>query len=99
MKPYKRKYLDFYQLSEHEWIQSEISEREAVDLHHIKISGKRIHEPWAVIALSREEHNMLGERGHDDYLKAAKFRHMTKFLIDRLLGGDKDVALDIIGEY
>ena len=64
---YKKNFLNFWNISEYDEVESIVSGAEAQDLHHLVFkkaggSSQNLDEAWNLVPLTRVEHN----RAHDD---------------------------------
>lgn len=83
MKNHVKIYLSHFGYSEGDFIPSEISGEQAVDIHHIEARGMGGSKSKDVIenlmALTREEHIKYGDKKqHKDYLKGIHLSFMKK---------------------
>lgn len=99
MQKYKKIYYDTfnYPLHPDTYVESEISGSRAVDIHHIIGRGKkgecRIEN---LIALTREEHNNLGDKKHHMCYLLNKHRD---YLIKKGIDFDKDWFTELLNKY
>ena len=102
MKKYKQIYLDSLGYDETDFIPSEISGKQAIDIHHIECKGMggnpkgdkdRIENLQAV---TREEHLKYGDK--KEHMRYLYTRHHT-FLIDNGVKFDKQWLIDKINSY
>jgi hypothetical protein len=71
MKAYKKIYIEFFGYFVGEWIPSEMSGSESVDIHHLtskKMGGSKLLDyPENLVALTREEHTKCHADKHYNY--------------------------------
>ena len=90
MVKHKKKYLEFFNLREFDYIESEASSSPFADMHHLVGrnmggSSKNLDEAWNIIPLTRKEHEKAeSDKKYNEHLKRLHVRKMFEYVCARL---------------